>query len=67
MILRAVIGIMMSESHQAEVSEQRPLLAGDDGAVLGGVDPANHEQLGQTFKRNLGTLEAFAIIISIVI
>ncbi|KAK0671025.1 putative transporter [Cercophora samala] len=60
----------------SEEPERRPLLAATSGALDAGVDGAGTrgtdsgaEERGATgtFKRNLGTLEAFAIVISIVI
>ena len=59
----------MSESEGADNSVQRPLLAdhGEQpayGTTAGAAEPVDNPG---TFSRNLGTINAFAILISIVI
>jgi L-type amino acid transporter 9 len=65
----------MAQNKQPNDGSQQPLLADetetDYGATNGGhgtegTSPAS-PQTGGTFKRNLGAIEAFAIVISIVI
>jgi solute carrier family 7 (L-type amino acid transporter), member 9/15 len=59
----------MPQSNESDDGAERPLLTADgvpeDGAAHGTGASAAPEQ--GTFKRNLGTINAFAIVISIVI
>src|ERR1700712_574098 len=62
----------MSQPDQINDETQQPLLPSNEEPTYGAADPSHETeaapaQSGGTFKRNLGTIEAFAIVISIVI
>lgn len=58
----------MAPQQPPDADEQQPLLSGDSGNHATAVDDATDTRSrGGTFTRSLGTVEAFAIVISIVI
>jgi L-type amino acid transporter 9 len=59
--------LTMSQPNESDDGAERPLLEGNNEPEYGATDSTTPIPAEGTFKRNLGTVNAFAIVISIVI